>query len=194
MAASSGKPELFKALACFGFALVISLFPLTAFSQQTVSSLTEDNIRAFIARTSDVTNHKAADLADDGVKTYLETHLHPSARFKSKLTYEIPGFPSKETELALDKDEFIDSVRQGSQAVAEYSNEITVKEVKIAADGKNATVKTESTEEGMMNVEGQNVPIVGRSSCDQIIMLSDDRVIQMFNANCSTNIQFKDGF
>lgn len=190
MAATSGKTGLVKALICFGFTLAVSS---SAFSQETVPSLTEDSIKAFIARTSDVTNHKAADLAGDGVKTYLETHLHPSARFKSKMTYEIPGYPAKETELALDKNEFIDSVGAGAQSVSEYSNTIAVKEVKIASSGKSATVKTESSEEGVMNVEGQNVPILGQSNCDQIIMLSDQGVIQMFNANCKTQIRFKDG-
>ncbi|HRQ61993.1 MAG TPA: hypothetical protein PLO23_10880, partial [Alphaproteobacteria bacterium] len=73
-------------------------------------------------------------------------------------------------------------------------NQIAVREVKIASSGKSATVKTDSTEEGVMDVEGQQVPILGQSTCDQIIMLSDKAVIQMFNANCTTIIRFKDGF
>jgi hypothetical protein len=161
---------------------------------QTISTLTEENVKTFISRTSDVTNGKAADLAGDDIKTYLETHLHPSARFKSTMTYESPGFPSKEAELVLDKGEFMDSVSAGAQAVEKYSNTITVKEVKIASSGKSATVKTDSTEEGLMSVEGQPVPIIGQSSCDQIIMLSDEGVIQMYNANCKTVITFKEGF
>lgn len=191
MAGLSGKAVLVRAYACF--ALAFFLFTPTAYSQ-TVTALTEDNVKAFISRTSDVTNNKAEGLDGNGIKTYLQTHLHENARFKSKMTYEIPGFPSKEAELALDKEEFMDTVAAGAQTVDKYSNQIAVREVKIASSGKSATVKTDSTEEGLMAVEGEHVPILGQSTCDQIIMLSDKGVIQMFNANCTTIIRFKDGF
>lgn len=187
---SGGKSGLSKLGVCFAILLLLA-GPSAA---QTVSNLTEDNVKAFIARTSDVTNNKAEGLDGPGIQTYLQTHLHESARFKSKMTYEIPGYPAKETELALDKDEFMDTVAAGAEAVAKYSNEITVKEVKIASSGKSATVKTESTEEGLMAVEAEQVPILGQSTCDQIIMLSDEGIIQMFNANCTTVIRFKEGF
>lgn len=161
-------------------------------AQETVTQLTDENVRAFIASTTDITNKKAQNLGGDEAKAYFEAHLHPSAHFQSKLTYEIPGYPDKEAEIALDKSEFIDSMAGGSEAVEKYSSKVDVKEVKIATNGKSATVSTESNEEGLMDVEGQQVPIVGRSKCAQILMLSEEGIIQMFNANCKTEIAFKE--
>lgn len=156
------------------------------------TALTEDAVKDFIKQSSEITNRKAQDLGGNEAKNFFEAHLHPNARFKSKITYVIPGYPDKEAELALDKQEFIDSLASGSENVDKYSNNIKIKNVKIAASGKSANVETESTEEGQMEVDGEKVPMIGVSKCDQILMLSDQGVIQMFNANCKTEIRFKD--
>ncbi|MCD8563014.1 MAG: hypothetical protein LRY54_02965 [Alphaproteobacteria bacterium] len=170
----------------------MAIAPQGAQAQETYDQLTEDAVKSFVMQTSEITNRNAKDLGDNEAKNYFEAHLHPSARFKSKIVYVIPGYPDKEAEIALNKTEFIDSLAGGSEAVDKYSNEIKIKGVKIAASGKSANVSTESTEEGEMNVEGEKVPMIGVSKCDQIIMLSNEGVIQMFNANCKTEIRFKD--
>lgn len=172
--------------------LLLLLSAVPALAQERVPSLTEDNIKAFINRTTEMTNRKSADLGGAEAKSFFEKHLHPNARFKSKMVYEIPGFPAKQAELALDKGEFIESLAGGSQAIDNYSNKINIKSVKIASSGKSATVDSESMEEGVMHVEGQAVPMLGVSTCNQILMLSDQGVIQMFNANCTTQIRFKE--
>jgi hypothetical protein len=173
-------------------ALLLAFTALPALAEDTVTRLTDDNVKAFIDRTTEVTNKKAEDLGGAEAKAYFEAHLHPNARFMSKMTYVIPGYPDKEAELSLDKTQFLDSLAGGSEAVEKYSNKVEVKDVKIASSGKTATVATESVEEGVMDVEGQQVPIVGKSKCNQILMLSDDGIIQMFNANCKTEIGFKE--
>lgn len=170
--------------------LLFASFP--AWADPPVTQLTEGNITEFINRTSDMTNQKSKELGGVDAKAYFEKHLHPNARFKSKMSYVIPGFPSKEAELALNKEEFIGSLASGSQNVDNYSNKITIKSIKIASSGKTATVDSEGTEEGMMDVQGEPIPMMGISQCNQILMLSSDGVIQMFNANCQTEIRFKE--
>lgn len=161
------------------------------------AQLSEAEIRDFIQETNDVTNGGTSERPVEDIVAFLNTHLHKDARFKSKMVYNIPGYPPKETELALNKQEFIDNVQSGAKTVQDYEHSITVKSVQISSDKRKATVLTNGREEGTMPVQdgnggSQDVPITGYSTCHQIIMLSDQNVIQMFNANCNTEITFED--
>jgi len=70
-------------------------------------------------------------------------------------------------------------------------NTVEVTSIDISKDQRKATVLTHGTEQGMMEVQpGQSVPIIGTSNCTQILMLSKNDILQMFNAKCETSIEF----
>jgi len=129
------------------------------------------------------------------VEAFLDKHLHKKARFKSTVTYLLPGFPPKETALVLDKDDYIENIKEGIHALRDHHSEITVKSVHIVSNGQQAIVMTEGRESGTMAIPVQGepdekVPIEGFTNCNQILRLSKKGVIQMYNAVCDTQIEF----
>lgn len=156
-----------------------------------IKKLNEDNITKFVEYTSALTNRKNKNISDKEVEKYLERHLHKQGRFISKITYIVPGFAPQDSAISLGKKEFIDTTLQGSEAVEDYDNTIEILSIDISSDKRKATVFTTGTEQGIMEVDaGQAVPIMGKSNCTQILMLSKKDILQMFNARCETQIEF----
>ncbi len=177
---------------CFAlaFGLAVTSMPHAAAAQHSTDQLTEENIAAFIEESTRMTS-RGLDAAPEDIAAFFETHLHPQARFKSNITFHIPEQPSQEKAVTLTRAEFIDSLESGSQSLGEYETSIDVESVQISSDGRKATAKTRGSETGIMTIEGQPVPVEGESECTQIIMLSDEDIIQMYNANCKTSINFR---
>lgn len=156
--------------------------------------LTEKNITQFIEKTTKMTSGQSLEASPEEIITYLKRHLSPKARFKSTMKYNIPGYPTQETSMSLEKKDFIESIEDGSQALSDYESEIRVRNIKISKDKTKATVQTTGTEKGIMplsedGVTSEDVPVEGTSNCTQIIML-EEGVIQMYSANCTTTIHF----
>lgn len=180
-----------KYAAIFGFFLLLS-----SGYAQAEEKLTRNNIKEFIKETTALTSGQKKDVSNDEIAFYLENHLDPDARFKSVVTFAMPGFPAQERELSVNKEEFIEQTLSGEKALGDYKNKIRVGSIKIAKNGRRASVKTTGIETGTMaipNAEGgsEDVPVEGVSSCDQILKLSDSGNIQMYNANCKTTIEFE---
>jgi len=165
-------------------------------AQDNIGALTEENIISFIESTTDITTGNSGELSSEKITAYLDKHLDKKARFKSVMKYHIPGMPPQEAALSLDKEGFMQSVSEGAKTTQSYENLIEIKEVKVSSNGKKAFVKTQSTEYATMPVpvadgSTENVPMEGVSDCTQIISLHRG-IIQMYSANCVTNIQFLD--
>ncbi len=168
------------------------------FAQETVSSLTDENVRAFIERTTDITSGRVLYMTDEEIEDYLDHHLDKKGFFRSTIKFNVPGFPSQENTLSLDKKQFIDSVMSGQQALQDYETTIEVRDVQISSSGNRATVKTVGIESGVMPVPTETgtqeyIPVDGQSTCDQILKLKK-KVIQMYSANCTTEITFQSTF
>lgn len=158
-----------------------------------VSTLTKQNVKAFIEETTDITTGNG-ELSAEKINTYLDKHLDKKARFKSVMKYHIPGMPSQEVSFSLGKDEFMQSVRKGAESTQDYETVVEIRDIKIASNGKKAFVKTKNTEYATMAVPtdtggSEAVPMEGVSECMQILSLNKG-IIQMYSANCVTNIQF----
>ena len=178
-----------------GLVFLAGLGALAAQAQETVK-FTEDTIRAFIEKTTAITSGKESGMSEKEIGKYLDMHLHPDARFKSTMRYAIPGYDAQEKTMSIGKDDFIEGVHQGENAMKDYESETDISDIKISQDGRAATLETTTRESGMMPVEDEGekkeLPVEGVSSCTQILMLSDENVIQMYNATCTTEIEFKD--
>lgn len=171
----------------------LSLLPCGAYAQK-VRALTEDNVTAFINQTTSVTSGQENGMSIDEIKEYLDKHLEKKSRFRSTIRYNVPGYPSQQASLSLQKQEFIDNVEKGSQTLQNYDTTVEIKNIQISRDKSKATVQTASMEKGTMPVPGENggtdmVPVEGSSTCNQVIMLNNG-VIQMYSAQCVTDISF----
>ncbi len=165
---------------------------------QKAKELNEKNIEQFIEKTSEIAAGKSLENIEK-VQAFLNRHLHEDARFKSIMQFDIPGFPTQETSLTLNKSDFINNIGQGAHTMSDYENTVRIRSIKISSDKRKATVQTIGEESGMMDMVAgtddiQQVPVEGTSSCQQIITLSQKGYIQMYQANCETRIRFKDEF
>ncbi|MFP4313852.1 MAG: hypothetical protein ACLFR0_05950, partial [Alphaproteobacteria bacterium] len=100
--------------------------------------------------------------------------------------------PPQANSMALDKEDFIESINAGSKTLENYDNSVSILEIKISSDKRKATVFTQGRETGTMNAEGEAIPVEGNSKCHQIISLSEKGIIQIYTANCETVISFQD--
>ena len=174
---------------------------LLAFGSQVASAwadgigkLTQNNVKAFIENTTDITTTNSRQLSAKKIQRYLDKHLDKDARFKSLMKYNIPGMPPQEASLSLDKEQFMEYVIKGAETVQDYDTLVEIKDIKIASEGKKAFVKTQNTEYATMPVptemgSAQDVPMEGVSECTQILLLKKG-AIKMYNANCVTDIHF----
>ena len=178
-------------------ALLIIVTTLPAQAKR-YKELTRDNVEDFIRLASDMTTGKTGDDTKT-ITRYFKKHLTKDARFKSTMKFVLPGFPPKESALALDKDDFIQNVIDGKKAFEDHQSEITITNIKIVSNGRQALVQTEGRETGLVAVPigdtgtVERVPIEGFTQCKQIIRLSKKGVIQMYNAVCDTLIEFTGG-
>jgi hypothetical protein len=166
--------------------------PTPSRAQDKIDKLTEENITTFIQETTEISAGQRADMSMEQVIEYLDRHIDKNGFFKSTMKYSMPEQPSQETTMNLDKKDFLKSIEAGSKAVNGYETEIDIRDIKISRDEKKATVQTTGREQASMplDIDGQltEVPVEGLSSCLQILMLSDEGMIQMLNANCTTEI------
>ncbi len=184
-------------MAFFMFTILVSMACLPAYGSSKVRKLDEGNVREFVLMTTKMTS-QAQDFHKSDVQEYLNDHLHKKGFFKSEIKYTIPGFPSQSNTLSLNKEQFIDSILSGQQALQDYEAQTEVIDISISRDGKKATLSTTSIERGLMPVpsedgQAEHSPVEGSSECGQILML-EDGLIQMYSATCKTDITFMTPF
>lgn len=174
---------------------VCGCFGASAAQAEGINKLTKENVQAFIEKTSVITGGRETQMTQEQIDAYLIEHINDKARFRSAIRYNIPGFDAQETSMSISKQEFIENIDKAAETVTDYQSDIKILEVKIARDGKNATVKTKTNESGMMPVADdettEDVPMKGTSTCVQLITLSKKGVIQMYSAACATDIEFE---
>lgn len=174
------------------FLIIFCVSAQSSYAQNKIATLSESDVTAFIQNMTDITSGENLSHSQGAIVQFLDRHLHPKARFKSALQYNIPGFPTQESSVALNKEQFIENIQAGSQTLDNYNTSVEIRDIRISKDGKKATLSTIGKESGIMNTAGQQFPVEGDSTCSQIIMLSDQGIIQVYNANCKTTIRFQE--
>ena len=170
---------------------------VAAQSSHNVNKLTNSNIEAFVLDITQKANE--VDSLDHGdLSRFFEKHLHPKAFFKSSMSYLIPGYPTQESNISFDKSKYIESLLGSSSNVSDFEADVVIKNIKISKDKKKATLETITTENAVMQVPQNGsieyVPMYGNSKCRQILMLSDQNNIQIYSANCETQMSFDNGY
>ncbi len=172
--------------------------PAEARRKKNFPALTEDQVREFIEETTAITSGNAHGYSTKKILAYLDKHIDKRARFKSIIEYSVPGFPPQETEMSLDKKEFIKNIEEGIEALDDYSSEVEIESINIAPEGQQAIAITISDEKGIMNAtdgdnnaKAMNIPLEGTTKCTQTISRDQKNgTIQMFNAICKTSVRF----
>lgn len=185
--------QLHGGLAIF---LCLLLCHAPSHAEHNVEELTEANIRHFV---EDITNKandmRASSMAAEDMSEFFAAHLHPNAFFKSSVSYDIPGFPQQENKLTYDKEQYINSLVHTKDMVKDFQADVSIQNIKISSDKTKATLKTVTNETATMIVPQSGmteyVPMNGYSSCDQILMLSAASIIQIYSANCKTEMSFE---
>lgn len=180
----------------FMLASAIILLSKPVWADSVINRLTETNVSNFITDTTHITTDNSGGLSSSKIKDYLDKHIEDKARFKSSIKYHIPGMPPQKAVISLSKAEFMDQVDEGTKKIEGYETVVEIEEIKIDSGGKKAFVKTTNTEYAMMPIPTdtggvEEVPMEGVSNCRQILSLNSG-VIQMFSANCTTNVMFLD--
>lgn len=160
-----------------------------------INTLDQRNIKTFLEEVREISTGQRPDMLDDDVANYFDNHLADNGHFKSKMKYDIPGYPAQEVAMELDKQKYINSVVNGRHMMQDYQTSVEVRSLDINAGGKRAELVTVTKETGRMPVPQENgpeeiVPIEGESKCNQVLTVSTNNFIQMKQAECSTVIRF----
>lgn len=173
--------------------------PVAAQDGDFVQTLTDQNIRAFLERTQTLSTSGDHGASDEDLRIYFTRHIADKGEFRSRLHFEMPGFPTQDAETAYKKDDFIGNVIEGRDLMADYSATFEIKKMKIAGNGRSAKIESIITEKGKLpwppSSTGQQgsqqiLPVEGRSECEQTLIVSLTNYIQMASAACRTAISF----
>jgi len=159
--------ELLLTALTFKFALFSAVHSDAQAKSEKLKALTIDNVTAFIEDTSALTSNQNIERDDDKISRYFDKHIDKKARFRSGITYNMPGLPAQKRILTLEKDDYIEQVKTGAENIEHYHSDIEISEISISKNKKTAGVSTIMTESGIMqapdeNGEMQDIPIDGR--------------------------------
>ena len=181
------------------FNIIIAIILSATFlkkSEEAISTLTTPHIEKFVNDITEISGGIRKDMDSFEVTSYLMAHIANDSRFSSTIDYNMPDISeSGERILELDKLHFISNTQQGMKAFTRHEAAVKIDYIQIADNGKSARVTTTSHERGVIPIEDnfgetQFFPVTGTSYCEQKLVLSEESIIQMAEAVCSTNIDF----
>lgn len=163
-----------------------------------ITTLTETNVRGFIADMSAISAGERKDMDSYGIADYFMNHIAPDGVFKTTLRYKIPEMPEDERLMEMNKMEFISHTLQGMRTMDGRETRVNVEYIAIAPDGRSAAVTTTNYERGLMPVDDGTgamnmMPVYGTSYCEQKVILDERRAIALSGANCYTDLTFTEG-
>lgn len=163
-----------------------------------ITVLTEQNIKDFLRESGEITTGQRPEMMDEDIANYFTNHMSERARLRSRMSYEIPNFPTQESDMELGRNEYINTVINGRYMMENYTANIEIRDLNITGNGKQANFTSIVTEKGNMpfpsDPEKPNdlemIPIEGISECEQKLVVSYNNFIQMLTADCKTSISF----
>ena len=159
-------------------------------------SLTNDNVQEFLEEMRAIGTNINKDMEESEIREYLGRHIADKAHYESAITFDIPGMPRQETQAALSKEQYIETLLNDLPTMQAYETDIKIDEINIEKSGRVANLVTVITETGNLpwgeNDDGTTrlIPVKGTSKCDQKIVISLSNYMQMAKAVCKTLIKF----
>ncbi len=195
-----GKSFELLGLAAFNIflAIILSATFLTN-AGVSVDTLNESNVEGFITRVAEISGGRDEAMDQYSITSFFMDHISDDSTFVSTIEYNMPDMEDSARELEMDKMTFISHVLQGMQAMDKHESAVQIDHIDIADNGKSARVVTTNYERGVMPVDDgfgdiRMMPVMGTSYCEQKLVLSQKRTIQMAGAECSTSISFQESY
>jgi len=196
-----GKSFELLGLATFNIilAMILSTTFLSGSNLPKLEKLTEDNVSIFLDEVASIASGSKKDMDSYAITSYFMGHISDDSLFKTTMQYSIDGMEDSSRELEMGKMSYISHVLQSAKMVNNYETLTKIDYVKVYNNGKRASAITTNYERGMMPMDDGSgtqtmVPIIGTSYCEQEIILSEDNIIQMAGAVCTTDLSFEDSF
>lgn len=181
-------------------ALTLSATVLSGANKENTNSvLTESNITTFINDVATISGGLKTDMDEHNIVEYFIAHMTKEGRVKASISYKMDNQDEQQRDMDMGRMDYISHILQGMKTMQKHETKTRIDYIKVAEDGKSARVVTTNYERGIMPTEdafGDMVamPVLGTSYCEQNIVLSPDRVIQMDGAECTTSISFEESF
>lgn len=192
----------FELLGLATFNIFIAIIAATTFmsgEKVGVSQLNESNVKAFINEVTEVSGGLREDMDSYSIVTYFMKHIKEDGHFISRIDYSIPDYPETTRDLEMDRDTYISHIIQAMNDFEKHEAAVRIENVEIQENGRSALVITTNYERGVIPVQdimgdAQMLPVTGTSYCEQEVVLSDKKIIQMAEAQCNTSIAFADAY
>jgi hypothetical protein len=180
-------------------ALTLSATVLSKTGDDKITTLTEDNITLFVNELADVSAGLKPDMDQYKIVDYMMAHLTEGGIYKSNISYNIEDSGEQERDMEMDRMKFISYVLEGLKAMEKHETRVDIQYIKIDDSGQGATVMLTNYERGVMpstDAFGDEamVPVLGTSFCEQHVILSLEKTIQLDGATCTTTINFEEAF
>lgn len=171
---------------------------------ESVSALTKSHIETFINDVTQISGGLREDMDSYGIADYLMNHIAEDSVFSSRIEYQVEGFDQPfigedGQELEMGKLDFIGHILEGIKVLDHHEAAVRIEYIEIDGAGQSAMVTTTSHERGIMPVDdgteqGRMIPVTGVSYCEQRLVLSEKKIIQMAGATCQTSISVTESF
>ena len=148
--------------------------------------LDQQAVRAFVNELE----RRANDPDPGAIGPWFGAHLADAGRFSTAMHYTLPGQAAKDSVLAMDKTHYISALTAGAGTMRDYTGNVQVLSVMIAADGRSADVRTLTHETGTLVTNaaaGHAMGMRGQSECVETVILAGN-ALQLKNADCNTVI------
>lgn len=150
------------------------------------AQMSDGKIRAFIDETTLISNPDNGK-SESAVRRYLEQHLADDGVYKGTVTYNIPGYPAQSKQMEVNKNDYIQNVLSGREAIEDYQSSVDVHTANIDRSGKKATVSITTDETGRMMMEDAMVGFEGASTCVQELAMEGNTIV-IATATCDSTV------
>jgi hypothetical protein len=177
-------------------AIIIGVALLASAKEEVIGNLTPENVEQFVHEMAEVMDGTDPDHKDGfNITEYLMTHVAQDGTFKNNTTYAYEDYDPQEEEMVMDKMNYIANIIKSTGKIVAHEKSVRVEHVEISETGKEATVLISSYEQGRMPLpyyEGTDttIPMSGTSFCEHKLNLTEENIIQLTEAECSTDINF----
>lgn len=171
--------------------LILSTCALCAvsFSAHAEDRLSKGWIKEFYAQSTEVQR-----LSNNVTIEFMERHIHEDATAKMTTVTTLPGLPPQKQVKSFTKQELLDQVKQNQGMGQLESLENDVISLRIAKDGRSASVKDRSVSTFTIDVptpDGKKMQMTSKqtTNCDTELKLSKQNVIQVRATKCDVEAQ-----
>lgn len=170
------------------FAALILAFAPPALAQK-VTRLSDGKIRSYYSDLSGLFKKPYEHFL-----TAYGERIHPDLSLTTRTRLIVPGQePIDNAPITLTKNDIVQNAQQAYEAAKDAVLSTRVNDIRIAADGRSAAVKTTSTIRKMKvpAADGSTVDADSIENCDDTIVLTESGALQIIRSSCASEITIK---